>query len=75
MDKKIKALFELQKFIQEPSLEEVIKDTTPDFGCELSDDALFAVAGGKENNGGTKEQSGEKGVKGTFTATIEQEKK
>lgn len=50
MDKKLKTLFDYQKFTQEPSLEGVIKTLEPDFGCELNDESLFAVAGGKQEN-------------------------
>lgn len=50
MDKKLKILFEYQKFTKEPNLEETIKAIEPEFSSELSDESLFAVAGGKEEN-------------------------
>lgn len=56
MDKKLKTLFEYQKFTQEPSLEGVIRAVEPDFGCELSDESLFAVAGGKQDKYPTDEE-------------------
>lgn len=49
MDKKLKTLFDYQKFTQEPSLEGVIRALEPDFVCELDDESLFAVAGGKQD--------------------------
>lgn len=50
MDKKLKVLFEYQKFTKEPTLEDTIKTVEPDFCLELSDEALFAVAGGVKQN-------------------------
>lgn len=48
MDKKLKTLFEFQKFAQNPKLEEVIKTADPSFEYELNDEFLFGVTGGKQ---------------------------
>lgn len=47
MEKKLKKLFDYQKFAQNEHLEEVIKSTRTEDVVELQDDALFAAAGGQ----------------------------
>ena len=49
MEDKLKKLFDYQKFIGNPHLNEVIKNTintSLETSTELSDDTLFSVAGG-----------------------------
>lgn len=52
MDNKIKYLFEYQKFDKNSHLENVIDSCKTEKACELSDESLFAAAGGekKEEN-------------------------
>ena len=45
-EKKLRKLFEYQKFSQNPHLEEIIRHCEG-FSEELSDESLFAVAGGQ----------------------------
>lgn len=49
MKDKLKKLFEYQKFIENPHLNEIIRNTlntSLENSTELSDDALFSIAGG-----------------------------
>lgn len=51
MDKKLKKLFEFQKFTKNESLEKVIENERFEAAVEISDDQLFAAAGGvREKN-------------------------
>lgn len=47
MEKKLKKLFDYQKFAQNKHLDGIIKSVIPEEVVELEDDALFAAAGGK----------------------------
>lgn len=46
MENKLKQLFDYQKFAQNPRLNEAINNVEKDDAVELSDDQLFAAAGG-----------------------------
>lgn len=46
MEKKLKKLFDYQKFAQNKHLDEIIKTTFSETVVGLNDDALFAVVGG-----------------------------
>ena len=48
MDKKLKKLFEYQKFMKNPHLDEVINGCyEKSYGIEVNDELLFAVGGGE----------------------------
>lgn len=46
MENKLKQLFDYQKFAQNPHLNEVLNNTQNEEVVELSDDQLYAAAGG-----------------------------
>lgn len=46
MENKLKQLFDYQKFAQNPHLNEVFNDVLTETSVELSDDQLYAAAGG-----------------------------
>lgn len=52
MEKLLKTLFEYQKYVENPHLNEVIKTTlssSTESAVELTDESLFSVAGGANN--------------------------
>lgn len=55
MEKKLKKLFDYQRFAQNKHLDEVIKSTQDQEVVELSDDAIFAAAGGQGQTDTKKE--------------------
>ena len=48
METKLKKLFDYQKFAQNENLNRIIKESSISTACELSDEVLFSVAGGKQ---------------------------
>ena len=50
MENKLKKLLNYQKFAQNPDLDRVIKSTRIEDTVELSDEAIFAAAGGVRSN-------------------------
>ena len=54
MEKKLKELFEYQRFAKNPELDRLIRQTENRFGTELSDDDLsFVNAAGDGSSAGT----------------------
>ena len=50
MENKLKKLLNYQKFAQNPDLDRIIESIRIEDTVELSDEALFAAAGGVKNN-------------------------
>lgn len=59
MDSKLKKLFDYQKFVKNPHLDEVIRSAQLEGTTELCDDQLFAVTGGAEQAKNEEEKNKE----------------
>ena len=70
MEKKLKKLFDYQRFAGNPHLARIISETEDRYGKELSDDSLAQVsAAGEVTAGGDDGKSGVGGLSGNPTDT------
>ena len=59
MDSKLKKLFDYQRFVNNPHLNEVIKNAQFESAAELCDNQLFAVTGGSQQAKADEEKNKE----------------